>query len=74
METKSQRFLYEFFMMILALVVVIITIIQLTMTLSSYLDSLMSFVDNGIYIIFLLDYFIRLIKSKNKWSFIKNNK
>ena len=74
METKSQRFLYELFMMILALVVVTITIIQLTMTLSSEMDRIITVIDNGIYILFLLDYFIRLIKSENKWSFIKNNK
>ena len=74
METKSQRFLYELFMMILALVVVTITIIQLTMTLSSEMDRIITIIDNGIYILFLLDYFTRLIKSENKWSFIKNNK
>lgn len=74
MVMKSKRFYYELFMMILALIAVIITIIQLLMTLPRATSSFIGKVDTLIYIIFVIDYFTRFIISKNKWGFIKNNK
>lgn len=74
MVMKSKRFYYEISMMILALIAVIITIIQLVTTLPKATSSFISKVDTLIYIIFVIDYFIRFIISKSKWSFIKSNK
>ena len=74
MDMKSKRFCYELSMMGLALIAVIITIVQLTMDLSIYISSILSRIDGVIYILFVIDYFIRFTISKNKWDFIKSNK
>ncbi len=74
MNVRSKRFYYELSMMGLALIAVVIVICQLTMNLSRYTSNLLSKIDGFIYVIFVIDYFTRLIISKRKWEFIKNNK
>lgn len=74
MDIKSKRFYYELIMMGLALIAVAITICQLTMNLSRYNLNLLNEIDGFIYVLFVIDYFTRLIISKKKLDFIKNNK
>lgn len=61
-------------MMLLALIVTIISVIQLTITLDNYILDILNSIDRFIYVVFIVDYFTRLVLSKNKWYFIKNNK
>lgn len=74
MDIKSKRFYYELTMMGLALIAVVIAICQLTMSLSIYSSKLLNKIDGLIYLLFVIDYFTRLIISKKKIEFIKNNK
>lgn len=74
MDNKSKKIIYEILMMFLAVVIVVTTVIQLTITLPKNINVLLEGIDTIIYYIFVLDYFIRLVLSKNKWEFIKNNK
>ena len=74
MGIREKRFCYELFMMGLALIAVVITVVQLTMNLTTYTYGILNEIDELIYLIFVIDYFTRLIISKKKWEFIKNNK
>lgn len=74
MEIKSKGFAYELFMMILALIVVVIAILQLIVTLPEEVLKYIYILDEAVYFVFVLDYFTRLLISKNKWDFIKHNK
>lgn len=74
MNIKRKRFVYEIIMMLLAVVVVVLTIIQLSINVSESMNKLFLIVDRTIYIIFVIDYFTRLIYSEKKLQFIKNNK
>lgn len=74
MEIKSRKLLYELVMMSLAIIAVVITIVQLTVNLDVYASRLLNKIDGFIYTIFVIDYFTRFAISKNKWSFIKDNK
>ena len=71
MDIKSKRFYYELIMMGLALIAVAITICQLTMNLSRYNLNLLNEIDGFIYVLFVIDYFTRLIISKKKIRFYK---
>lgn len=64
---------YNIFMSILALLVVSMLIVELTVELSSTTTKIFYIVDNSIWVIFCFDYFGRLIKSKSKKKFIKEN-
>lgn len=64
MDIKSKRFYYELIMMGLALIAVAITICQLTMNLSRYNLNLLNEIEGFIYVLFVIDYFTRLIISK----------
>ena len=66
---KKSKTIYEIFFCFLAVVSVILAIIDMNDRLTSF----MSFVDHGIWFIFVADYVIRFIISRNKWSFIKSN-
>lgn len=61
--------IYEVFISILACIAVVFSIMDLSAGLSPFL----SFCDNAILVIFVIDYFVRLICAKNKREFIKNN-
>lgn len=61
--------LYEVFISILAGIAVALSIIDLNTGLSPSL----AFCDNAILVIFVFDYFIRLLCSKNKRDFFKSN-
>ncbi|MGL4336064.1 MAG: potassium channel family protein [Turicibacter sp.] len=69
-----REILYEIIMMGLAIVVVIIAMIQLTMNLDPNINQLLNVIDLLVWIVFVLDYSIRLIRSENKRHFITHNK
>lgn len=64
---------YELIMSILALLSCLIIIVQECGSISYNVNSLLNSIDKFIWIIFVLDYFGRLIVSKNKRLYIKNN-
>lgn len=64
---------YNILISILALIVVSMLIIELTVELSATTTKIFYIVDNSIWVIFCFDYFGRLIKSKYKRTFIKEN-
>lgn len=64
---------YDISMAILALIVVAILIFEFTTKVSYKTQKIIDAVDTVIWIIFCLDYFVRLIISKSKKRFIKEN-
>lgn len=73
MNNKKEN-IYNIAMAILALAVVIMLIIEMTMQLAPGAAKILSITDNIIWIIFCLDYGIRLVISKDKKKFILSNK
>lgn len=69
MKLVKLNFVYDFVFCILAIVAVYISICDLVSGCSEF----QIIVDNVITVLFILDYFIRLIISKNKKEFIKQN-
>ncbi|HAX74133.1 MAG TPA: Ion channel protein [Firmicutes bacterium] len=66
--------LYEWSMMAMALIVVAITMIQLTNPLPTHIQEIFFVIDTLIWLFFLVDYVVRLSLSKQKWEFIMSNK
>lgn len=66
---KKSKIIYELVMGALALVAVILSVIDI----AAGMNQIMSIADTIILIVFIVDYVIRLIMSKNKKEFIKNN-
>lgn len=65
----KKRNIYEFVFCFLAIVSVILAI----MDMIGGLTSILSFIDYAIWIVFVLDYIIRLILSRKKLEFMKSN-
>lgn len=66
--------LYQWSIIICSVMVVVMTIMQLTLNLTPELNNLFNVLDILIWLVFLIDYVYRLAKSEGKWDFIKNNK
>lgn len=69
---KAMHKIYTISMAILALISVVLVVVSYSSTVKIE-NPPYSYLDNGILILFTIDYFIRLILSKNKWHFIKQN-
>jgi voltage-gated potassium channel len=65
--------IYEIVMIALAVIVLIILFIEFTMNISEEQADTLARIDIGILLTFAVDYFYRLIASKNKVTFFKNN-
>lgn len=65
---------YEIIMMILSLFVVIIAMIQLSIEVPTNINKVLAYVDFIVWLIFVADYGVRLVKAKNKKYFILHNK
>ena len=72
MHQKPIVVIYDCFIVILALASILLVVLDFTKTINLNVKPWF-FVDNGILLIFTIDYFARLIVSKNKWSFFKHN-
>lgn len=70
----NKKLYYEIFISILSLIVCTIILAQLTLNLSEESTYILDFCDNVIWVIFVIDYTVRLIFSESKLEFIKNNK
>lgn len=72
MKKKNLIIIYDISMVILALISVSMTIMdfgkEIVITQAPYI-----YVDNAILLIFAIDYFFRLFRSTNKWTFVKSN-
>ena len=69
---KKIFYLYNFVIVILALLSILLIIMDFTAIIS--IDNPPWFyIDNGILLIFTIDYFTRLLMSKHKWLFFKHN-
>ena len=66
--------LYQWSIIVCSLVVVVMTIMQLTLDLSASVNRVFNILDILIWLFFLIDYTRRLIKSESKKEFVKNNK
>lgn len=66
--------LYQWSIIVCSVIVVIMTIMQLTLDLSTQVNQVFNILDILIWLFFLIDYIQRLIQSVNKKEFIKNNK
>ena len=65
--------LYEVTITILTIIAVVMVALEYFMPETSYEVSVFNAIDTGILIIFALDYFSRLILSKNKYQFFRSN-
>ncbi|MGL6104981.1 potassium channel family protein [Romboutsia sp.] len=70
---KKKYITYNIIMAILSIIVAINLVVQLNKNLSYEAHKALLLIDNIIWIIFVVDYFIRLYKSKNKKKFVKKN-
>ncbi len=70
---KKYSLAYEIFIIILAAIAVTITILDLTSMIVLLKGSFLYWVEFGILVIFIIDYFTRLLFSKEKGKFVKNN-
>ena len=69
--SKKEK-LYNFTMAILAVISIILVILDYASVIN--LDTgVWMWIDNGILVVFAIDYFYRLTIAKNKWSFFKHN-
>ena len=70
---RKKYVVYNITMALLSVVIAIILIIQLTMDLSYKTQRLLTAIDFTIWVIFVVDYVVRLYQSRNKKKFIKRN-
>ena len=69
--SKKEK-LYNFIMAILAIISIILVILDYASVINLN-TGVWIWVDNGILVIFAIDYFYRLTTARNKWSFFKHN-
>ena len=70
----SKNNVYQFSIIVCSLMVVVMTIMQLTMNLSPETNQVFNVLDVLMWLFFLIDYIYRLMKSEHKIRFIKENK
>lgn len=70
---RKKYIYYNITMAILSLIVAIILILELTINLNKTTLNILYTIDFFIWVIFVIDYFKRLYKSRNKKKFIKRN-
>lgn len=70
----NRKVCYEIFIAILSLIACGIILVQLTLELPNGITNILDISDNIIWIVFVIDYTVRLILSEDKLKFIKNNK
>ena len=69
--SKKEK-LYNFTMAILAVISIILVILDYASVINLN-TGIWMWVDNGILVIFAIDYFYRLTIAEDKWSFFKHN-
>ncbi len=74
MDNLKFKRIYEYVMIILALLVVGLLIVEFTMDLSERALNRLAMIDLGVLIIFSVDYFTRLVIANNKKLFVLHNK
>ncbi|MGL5313946.1 MAG: potassium channel family protein [Peptostreptococcaceae bacterium] len=70
---RKKYIAYNLIMAFLSVTVAIILIIQLSINLSYGVAKILTAIDFIIWLIFVVDYFVRLYKSRNKKKFVKKN-
>jgi voltage-gated potassium channel len=70
----KKNIIYEILMMVLSLLVVIIAMIQLSIEVPISINKVLSYIDFIVWLIFVADYALRLIKAKDRKGFILHNK
>jgi len=73
LDNKKLILLYEVTITMLTIIAVVMVTLEFFMPETSYEASVFNAIDTGILIIFALDYFSRLILSKNKYQFFRSN-
>lgn len=71
-KNRQAYILYNIVMAVLAAASIILIVLDYAKTINIS-SPLYNIIDNGILIVFALDYFIRLGRAKDKWKFFKNN-
>ncbi|HSQ89305.1 potassium channel family protein [Romboutsia sp.] len=70
---RKKYIAYHMSMALFSVVIALVLVLQLTMNLSYETQRLLGAIDFVIWIIFVIDYVVRLYKSRNKRRFIKRN-
>ena len=69
----SKRSIYDFFIGLLALMISLMLVIEIFINIPNTVSWTFYYVDNIVRLIFIGDYFTRLVISKRKKEFIKRN-
>jgi voltage-gated potassium channel len=72
-KTKKIKIIYDFLMILLAIVTIVLLILESSKDLTKKQEIVLNILDTSILVVFIIDYFTRLIMSKNKWIYIKSN-
>lgn len=71
--SKKIQIIYDIFISFLAFIVILTVVVDLSVELSTKNQMILNHINEGIWVIFVIDYFIRLVLSKNKKKFICEN-
>ncbi|BDR55961.1 potassium channel family protein [Xylocopilactobacillus apis] len=71
-SSKQISKLYTIFMALLAVISIVLVIMDYSSLINIEISPY-TYIDNGIVVIFAVDYFTRLFMSQNKWKFFKQN-
>ncbi|HEX9027123.1 MAG TPA: potassium channel family protein [Clostridium sp.] len=72
-ESEKIEWIYDVVAGIMAIIAVLIVMLEFSKTLTESAMRIINIADIVVYIIFVLDYFIRLLTAKNKKRFFKHN-
>lgn len=72
-ESEKIELIYDVVFGILAVIAVLVVMLQFSSGLSAGEERVVNIADKAVYVIFVLDYFIRLVTCKNKKRFLKHN-
>ncbi|MGL5151053.1 MAG: potassium channel family protein [Clostridium sp.] len=74
MKVDKKTIIYESIMSLLALILLFSIMIEMSMDLSEDAIRNIRYIDNSVWLIYVIDYFYRLYKAKDKKQFVKYNK
>lgn len=70
----NKKMIYEVTMLFLSLIVVAIAVLQLSVPIRPNTDGILSAVDFAIWIVFVIDYVVGLVRAEDKKKFVLSSK
>lgn len=72
-KLNKLQVIYDIAIILLSIATIILLTLEITQDLSDEQTRLFDLIDTFILVIFIIDYFIRLVLTKEKWKFVKSN-